>query len=216
MTLPAMASPRWELSSPFVLPSMAPIPVPPTPALPLHREAGQARGVAIALEGLAGTAICEGELERAITLLDEGDSIARDCGDAFVTSVVRRARAHALLLAGEEERARALLIEALALARQLRDLRGIADDLEGLAAITEQSGAVKRAARLLGAAAVLRGSVGARRPAERGSWYDSLVERIAAELAPEEFERQYHQGCALDLEEALELALGPWPRAAAA
>ncbi|WP_158892641.1 BTAD domain-containing putative transcriptional regulator [Amycolatopsis anabasis] len=109
---------------------------------------------------------------------------------------------------GDAESARKLQLDGFEIARRIGDPRAIALALEGLAGATALAGAHGNAARLLGAAAASRASVGAPLPeAERGD-----VARIEAvlrkALGVADFAAEFEQGERLTPEEARAL-VGP-------
>ncbi|GAB2853417.1 BTAD domain-containing putative transcriptional regulator [Streptomyces deserti] len=95
---------------------------------------------------------------------------------------------------GDSGTARKLHREGLDHAARTGDPRALALALEGLAGAEALAGAHAQAARLLGAAAAARDTVGAPLPpAERGD-VDRITETVRAGLTPEAYERAFSQG----------------------
>src|SRR5262249_58383083 len=101
---------------------------------------------------------------------------------------------------------------------------GVADSREALAAVTctaaeepgsreagggaSESTAARRAARLFGAAAVLREVIGAPLPPSERAKHAGLVGRARAMLEDEEFAAAWAEGQAMDADQAVAYALG--------
>jgi hypothetical protein len=108
---------------------------------------------------------------------------------------------------GEYEAAWALLEESLAIFRELGDKEGIAQNLEGLAALAVARAQLVRAARLFGAAEGLREAMGAPlRSADRAE-HDRSVAAARAALGEEAFTAAWAEGRAMSLEHTVILAL---------
>jgi len=107
--------------------------------------------------------------------------------------------------------AAALGREALALARDLGDLHLCAQGLENLATSAGAAGLGARAARLLGAAATLRETIGAAQPLPEQTDTEQAVAVARAALGEEAWVATFAAGRALALEEAIAEALGEEP-----
>jgi tetratricopeptide (TPR) repeat protein len=109
---------------------------------------------------------------------------------------------------GDFASAQALYQESLAIGRELVDRRGIAESLEGLAAVLAALGSSLRAARIWGATERLRKEVGAPLSPKDRPRFDRRVDASRAALKDDaSFNRAWQEGCALRLEQAIELAL---------
>ncbi|MBA9002887.1 ATP-binding protein [Thermomonospora cellulosilytica] len=104
---------------------------------------------------------------------------------------------------GDVERARTLHRQALELAREHGNMMFVADAVDGLAGIALADGDGKRAALLLGVAAMLRG-----RPAYTGPDTARVAAGVRALLGEEAFQAAYERGREMDRERALRLAGG--------
>ncbi|WP_121188592.1 BTAD domain-containing putative transcriptional regulator [Nocardiopsis sp. Huas11] len=97
-------------------------------------------------------------------------------------------------LRGDADTARDLHAQGLEVARESGDARAVALALEGLAGAAALGGAPARAARLLGAAAATRESVGAPLPdAERGD-VNRIGSRAREALGDADFEKAFDEG----------------------
>jgi hypothetical protein len=101
---------------------------------------------------------------------------------------------------GDLVAARLLNAESLVIRRELVDRTGIADSLEGFAAVAWACEKPSTAARLWGAATHLREEIGAPlAPSERAD-YDRLVAAARAAAGPKAFDRAWQEGGALRVE----------------
>src|SRR5207249_5979321 len=103
--------------------------------------------------------------------------------------------------------ARDRFAESLTLYRGLDDRRGIAQSLEGLAAVIFVAGRLREAARVLSAAAALRAGLGAPVALSDRREYDRTLEGVKASMAADEFEREWSSGRSLEADDAIQLAL---------
>ena len=108
---------------------------------------------------------------------------------------------------GEVAEAEALQREALALYQELGDQRGCARGLEELASTAGVAGQGERAARLLGAAAAVRETIGAPQPPQEQTDVEQAVAAARAALGEEAWAAAYAAGRALSLEQAIAEAL---------
>jgi DNA-binding CsgD family transcriptional regulator len=110
---------------------------------------------------------------------------------------------------GERERARSLLSESLALERELRQPRTIAESLDQLAQLASLEGQPERATRLVGAAAAIREEHGL--PRERAALpdHEHLQSALRAALSEATFAAAWAEGQAMSLEQAIDYALAP-------
>jgi class 3 adenylate cyclase len=91
--------------------------------------------------------------------------------------------------------------------RQLADGRGVAVFLEGLAREAVVREQAERAARLFGAAASLRETLGTPRPLAEREDYEAHVSETGAQLGPAAFAVAWIEGSGMTLEQAVEYAL---------
>src|SRR5579862_1632693 len=129
--------------------------------LELRRALGDKRLVANSLLGLGRVELLRADVERAAALLDESLGLARSVKDTWSISVALTNLGRLQLLAGEPAAARNLFTDGLRVARERNDRRTAAELAQGLAAAAALEGAREDAARLAGAADLLRSTTGA-------------------------------------------------------
>jgi hypothetical protein len=95
----------------------------------------------------------------------------------------------------------------LALRSQIKDSLGIANSLEGMAAVTIAAGGHQPAARLLGAAQGLRARLGAASSPREERELSPLRIAIADKLGTDLAERELSAGQQMTVAEAIDLAL---------
>src|SRR5581483_3881471 len=110
---------------------------------------------------LGGVELLRGDSERAAGFLDEALALARSVKDTWSVSVALASLGRLQLLAAEPVAARNLFLDGLRIARERNDKRTAADLVQGLAAAAALEGASDDAARLAGAADLLRSTTGA-------------------------------------------------------
>jgi tetratricopeptide (TPR) repeat protein len=169
-------------------------------SLTLEREIGYRHGVALDLTRLADIAVAQGNPAEAETLGEEALAIWRDRGDAWgvawaLIQLGRTARAQ-----GDDARAIALFHQSLASNARLGDKEIMARAVAELAAIACDRGQFLLAARLYGAVAALRETLGA--PLAPAEWanYERALAAARSELAEEVFHAAWDAGRALPLE----------------
>jgi tetratricopeptide (TPR) repeat protein len=173
------------------------------------REVQDTVATAVALNGLGEVTRCERRHAEAMPLYAESLALFRQVGD-------RRGVAGLLVNLGSAARfegalcqARACFSESLDLHRELEYPRGVAVCLEGLAGVALTAGDPERAARLFGAAGVLRPGLAADMwPADRADYEQTLAAAREA-LGEAAFTAAWAEGQALSLEEAIAAALAP-------
>jgi non-specific serine/threonine protein kinase len=186
-------------------------------SLAMYRDIGDRADVAYALSGLAGLTADRGDLGRARALADESLALARQLGVARVLVVGLGVLGRVAALQGDDHCAAAAYAECLALSHAVARA-DLALLLEGLAAVVARRAArhhggnqLERAARLFGAAAALRATLGdaASRgwnfqlaPASRVA-YERQVATARAALGAEAFAAAWADGQRLPLEQAL-------------
>jgi hypothetical protein len=108
---------------------------------------------------------------------------------------------------GDLGAARERFQESLAMKRDFGDKRGLAYSLEGFAILAAVQGRAERAARLFGAAEVLREAINSPLPPPDRVLYDRYVTPARAGRAQEAFAAAWAQGQTMMLEEAIAFAL---------
>ena len=176
-------------------------------SLALRREQGDKEGSAAALHGLGSVARHQGDYARARTLLNESLTLYRAQGDrAGVSGGSSGVLGSLGLLAldqGEYPQAAACFAESLAVRSEVGDKQGVASCLEGLAAVAGARGQGARAARLYGAAAALRATIGAPLPPGDRPGHERHLAAARAGVDEAAWAAAWAEGAAMPLEQAV-------------
>jgi predicted ATPase/class 3 adenylate cyclase len=179
-------------------------------SLALSRAAESGGEVAYILSHLGEVALHRGDLARASALSEEALTLARHTGELDAEVNTLCILGQLAQRGGDLPKALALHRQGLVLARTLRDPFRIANTLEYLVNVVGVAGQGEQAARLLGAAAVLRETIGAPRPSVEADLNEQTVAAARAALGEEAWAAAFAAGGALSLEEAIAEALGEW------
>ncbi len=177
-------------------------------SLALWRPLGNEWGIGLALNNLGDVAIHLGDLERATTALAEALERSRAVADQGMVAFCLLNLGWVARLRGAVAQAEGLQREALALAWELGDPLRCAAALEQLASTAGAAGQGARAARLLGAAAAARETIGAPQPAPEQADVKDAVAAARAALGEATWSAAFASGKALALEMAVAEALG--------
>jgi DNA-binding CsgD family transcriptional regulator len=146
----------------------------------------------------------------------EGVRISREIGDVYRLTMMLMNRGTGAFLEGELDEARPFLVEALRRARETDDRVAMFFLLDALGCVAAGSGQAATAARLLAAADVIRGDLGATTMPFMTSSLDRARRTAATALGAARFETELRAGGALGPDEAIRLALGESAREAGA
>jgi predicted ATPase/DNA-binding SARP family transcriptional activator len=172
------------------------------------RRAGDATMLALPLTWSAQAAAAAGDHAGARARYEAALSVARASGHRVFITMALRGLGTLALQDGDHTRGAARYAEALALCRDLGQLRGADVSLGGLAAVAAARGQPARAARLLGAAATLRGPDVVLDAADRAT-LEGAARTARAALGAAAYDRAYAAGRALAPEQAIAFALAP-------
>ncbi len=177
-------------------------------SLVIVREVGDRWLVSVVLNNLGDVAYEQGDLGTARRLYEENLAIKRELGDRFGIANALVSLGFVAQDQGDYPAAGALSGEGLAIRRDLGDLRAIPRMLEGRASWVAAVGGLRRAARIFGAAERLREEFGSpQSPNERHDCVQRVTSARTAMGDDAAFDRAWHEGRALTLEQAIELAL---------
>jgi predicted ATPase/DNA-binding SARP family transcriptional activator len=179
-----------------------------TEALELGRDHGDRQAVAWALAGLSEVARQRTDIARADKLLEEALAVCREIDSKPGTAYLLLAAGHVARYRGQLTEARERYREALRLLRELGNRRRAAIALLGLAALDIREGALRRGVLLFGAVDPLLDRVGFQIAPVDKAEYERAVTSVRAELDATEIEALVATGRAMDLDAAIELALG--------
>jgi tetratricopeptide (TPR) repeat protein len=170
--------------------------------LALYRRIGEKNRIAAALSYLGDVATYQGDSERAMALNEESLAVAR----TLDTGSIARSLLHlglTLRERGDLARAGRVLIESLALHRERGNRGAVAWCLEGLAGVACAQGQPDRAARLYGAAEVLREAIGVQLSSGRRGVFNRDVAAIREALGDEAFTATWEVGRTTPLEQVI-------------
>jgi predicted ATPase/DNA-binding SARP family transcriptional activator len=189
--------------------------------LALAREMGQKRSLGSALALLGKLVGRQGDLPTAQALLEESLALGRELESPGIISGALNGIGTIFLTRGDAAKARACYRESAEVSREAYDrwsrldrdgAQGrIAESLEGLAAVAAGEGDAGRAARLLGAAAVRREVVIARRPSAEHVEHERHLTALRTTLGEEAFTAAWEEGRAMPLESAVAYAMEETP-----
>ncbi|MEO6579232.1 MAG: hypothetical protein ABIO99_10090, partial [Candidatus Limnocylindria bacterium] len=180
-------------------------------ALAIYRRIGDRPG-----EGRVLWAMMNNEILTRNAAYDRIEDLGRQCIEIFTTADDRFMLAWTRYMLGMSDtireraaEAHANHIEALELFRETGDLSGYALVLDGLAVTAYLAGERPRSMRLAGAANVIQAQGGAQLGRLNREWSNFYPESLAQEDA--ELRAAYEEGRQLPLDDAIELALEPYP-----
>jgi tetratricopeptide (TPR) repeat protein len=177
--------------------------------LGLSRTLGDKRLISVALNNLGTLAYHRDEFARARELYEQGLELDRQEGHQHGIIYKLCNLGEVTYQEGDFEASERYFRECLASAEELANKRIIAVCFEGFGALAVRSGDWERAARLAGAAASLRDSIGLHEPDER--LHDLYVAEARSGLGEQDFARAESAGRELSLPDAIALALGEPP-----
>ena len=175
--------------------------------LAIAQNLGDRRGIGIVLHNLGTVAFSQGDIPGAREFLERSLAIRREVGDRPGTATSLNNLADIACTQGDITAARVLYQEGLTISRALADKRQIAYALEGFAAVSAGLCDGLRAACLWGAAARLREEIGLPLPIKERPRFDERIATSRATAGGAAFDDAWHEGRALTLEQAIDLAL---------
>ncbi len=176
-------------------------------SMTLCRLLGDGPGVAENLSDLANLAWARGENAQAAALFDECLVVARQKADTWRAAYALHALGHLAVSAGDYQRGLLSLRESLQLSVQSGDRRGMSVCLQSLALLWHRRGAAEYSARLFGAAAAFRRSIG------QGPWgrpwlqLSDGVRAVKVQLGQQMFDATWAVGESLALDDAVSQAM---------
>ncbi|MBI1851999.1 MAG: adenylate/guanylate cyclase domain-containing protein [Planctomycetes bacterium] len=177
--------------------------------LALARRIGNRWLTAFALNTTAIATQLRGEPSREIW--KEATSVFKETGDRYWGTYTKIGFGFVTQAEGDFAGSEPSFRESLETARELRNLRGIALSLAGLAGVRAAQGDTLAAARLFCASEALREAIQSPIPRIYGPVHEANEARAraaGASLAAGDFDRAWAEGRAMPLEQAIDLALG--------
>jgi len=174
----------------------------------LFEALGDQQNLMIAIGNLGWNALGHGDLERAQTRFHRSLALAHETGNHYYVTFFSGGLAYVALDQGDHERAKHLFVEVLAYYRKLPDLGYIGMCFDGLARVAVHQGQPEWAARLMGAAIVVREQIGQPRVEAFLSWQlDRDVAILRTQLTECAFDAAWDTGRRMSLDDAIALAL---------
>jgi predicted ATPase/DNA-binding NarL/FixJ family response regulator len=181
--------------------------------LDLARERGDHGGVAMSLNNMALGASARGDNQTAAGMMEEAVEAARMAGNRFVLAQVLDSLARVRLRSGELSAARALYCEAILMSLPVGNLVNVAVCIEGLAVLALADGDPVRTLKLASAAHGLRGTFGSDATPDWIGDLNGAVANASAKLGRQAADAAWQQGMAMNLQEAVDYAIGVGPAA---
>ena len=154
----------------------------------------------------------QGDARRAVTLLEESQSQFREVGDRRNAAVAALNLADALRDSVALDRAIVQYRDALVEFADVDDREGVAQVFLGLGGVMARVGQFEGAAKLLGAASVLKSEeLGAREKFREVTNLKAAISAIRSAFGEEAFTAAWEAGRALPLEAAVQVALSSVP-----
>ena len=179
-------------------------------SLALGRDLDDRRCIAHALVNLGAVVLEDGNMAAAQALLEESLDTYRSLNDCWGITLPINLLALLALRRGDGERAWLLFLESLLRYRAVGSTAAMAMVLDGMAvAAAEQTPLL--AIRLFGAVAAARDATGSHRPPHFDPDCERGLARARAAVSEPEATAAYAAGRALQLDEAIQLALVPAP-----
>lgn len=174
--------------------------------LPAWDELGNTNGLASSLNNLGVVALMSGEPEAAYGRFEEALLLFRQLGDRRMIAGVLHNIGDLQIKTGRPDSARTRFRESLELRSEIGEVGAIAESLEGLAAVAVEAERAGEAARLYGAASVMRQAVGAPIAPVNQPDVERFVARARRLLGESAFAQAWEEGRTLDPGEASALA----------
>jgi len=176
-------------------------------SLALHQKIGNTRGSARSLNGMGDVARCQGNYVDAARLYTESLALHRELGSKSGIALALHNLAWAAQYQGDPQLAEESFLESLALSREIANKEGIALCIAGLASVAKTRGQFVPAVRLMGAAEVLRESIGMVLDSAERMEYARTIDSTRAMLGEHAFAAAWAAGRAMTLEQAIADAL---------
>ncbi len=171
------------------------------------RALGDTWLTALALSQLGILASHLSDHEEASRLLTESLALMKALGDRYMIAYILSIQGGAARRQGDTEQAAARYVESLVLSRPFVEWWTSGRSLEGLAWVASVKGHLQKAARLFGAAEVVRETVGDYITVLARPTHESCVASVRAGMGDAAFSAAWAEGRAMTLEQAIEYAL---------
>jgi ATP/maltotriose-dependent transcriptional regulator MalT len=176
-------------------------------ALAIRHELGDRRNGALVLNNLGSVALNAGDLTAARAFADESVAIYREFGDPRSLTYALFILGRIAFQQGDLRAAADILRERLELSERVRNRVFVDKSLRWLAAVADQAGAPRRAARLFGAAERWREAREVKVPDDEQADYECHVATSRGHLEMEAFDTEWTTGRAMAWHDILAYAL---------
>jgi len=176
------------------------------------REQGDCWNLASSLSVLGMVLQAQGDYVQARQIYQKSLGSFEETGDRWEQTGPLRSLGHLAWLQGDYEQAACFYIRSIALCQGMRGPWFLTRSLEGLARVVCTQGDFPRTATLLAAAEKQRTALGAAILPTARADYDSMLSLLHTSLSPQAFEKAWHLGSSMSVEQSIVYALGmPMP-----
>ena len=173
----------------------------------LLREVGNPFFIAISIMRLGSVALAQGNYIEAQACLQESEGLFHGLGDRHMALGRKSELAHIERHFGHYAQATAIYHQNVLAWQELGYLAALAHDIECLAFIACAQSQFQRAARLFGAAEILRESLNSLMTATERIEYDQNISALRAQMDESAFATTWAEGRAMTMEQAVAYAL---------
>lgn len=174
---------------------------------PILREVGNPFFIATHVLGIAYITLAQGNYMEARVHLEESERLFRELDDKHMALGVQSERAHIERRLGHYPEATAIYHENILAWQELGHRASLAHEFECLAFIALAQSQFQRAARLLGAAEILRESLNSPMTALERIEYDQNVAALRSQLDEFDLAKAWTSGRSMTLEQVVEFAM---------
>jgi predicted ATPase len=175
-------------------------------ALAIRSQLSDRWAIGASLNNLGNLALGQGDLPMARMRLEQALDIWRQVGDRWAIANTLTGLGDVAAEQGNYDTARRFFGESLGINRELDDRLALAHLFEALGGLAAVQDAPSRALRLVGAAAVLRETIGAPLPPAEAMRLQEKLTAAREQLSKEDQQAAEAAGKALSFEQAIELA----------
>ena len=177
-------------------------------SLAICRGVGKNWHLGTSLLLLGQTLMHLGDPHEAVLLLEEALAVYRDLGNKAFVARTEGYLGYAAILRSDYELAQNYFQQSLREFSNLHETMGIAEGLEGLAAVFAVTDHPERTARLAAAAGVIRETIAAQALPLDQATFQAYVQQARNAMDPEAWRVGWEEGSVMSTEQAVALALG--------
>jgi predicted ATPase/DNA-binding XRE family transcriptional regulator len=177
-------------------------------SLAICRGVGKNWHLGTSLLNLGQTLTHLGDPQEAVLLLEEALAVYRELGNKAFVARTKGYLGYAALLRNDYQLAENYFRQSLHEFFELHETMGIAEGLEGLAAVCAVTDRADSTARLAGAAEVIRETIVARALPLDQAAFQAYIQQARKAIEPQAWRIAWEQGSTMTTEEAVAFALG--------